>query len=191
MNKNQFLTELEKHLKSLPAAERAEIISDYAEHFDIGTQQGRTQEEVAEALGTPAALAKQYRASYIVEQAESKLSFSNTFRAVIAVVGLGFFNLLFILAPFVFAVSILIFLAALAFSLTIVGPVLILGTVVTAISIPVFLLTNTVGLISLSTGLTSLGLLVGIGTYYLGRWFFKSTLWYLKTNVRLITGGAK
>ena len=92
MNKNEFLKALESQLYSLPAADKAEIMYDYEEHFRMGVGQGKSEEQVAAGLGNPSVIAKQYKASHMVERAQVTASTSNVFRAVIAVVGLGFFN---------------------------------------------------------------------------------------------------
>ncbi|MBU9710223.1 DUF1700 domain-containing protein [Bacillus tamaricis] len=59
MNKIQFLTELSSSLKSLPLDERAEILEDFEEHFAVGAQEGKTEEEIAASLGHPQQISKE------------------------------------------------------------------------------------------------------------------------------------
>lgn len=60
MNKQEYIAALEKQLLRLPKAERDDILSDYESHFALGEQEGKTEEEVAAALGDPYELAARY-----------------------------------------------------------------------------------------------------------------------------------
>ncbi len=60
MNKEQFLSALNEALSPLSRSEREDILSDYIEHFRAGRENGKSQEEVAQALGDPAELARAY-----------------------------------------------------------------------------------------------------------------------------------
>lgn len=58
MNKKQFLTTLESSLKKLPIDERQDIIDYYEEHFAIGLEEGKTEEQISSSLGSPRQIAK-------------------------------------------------------------------------------------------------------------------------------------
>lgn len=60
MNKREFLDELAQELSSLSVTERNEILNDYDEHFKIGVESGKSEEEIAENLGSPKELAESY-----------------------------------------------------------------------------------------------------------------------------------
>lgn len=60
MNKNDFLRQLEESLLRLSKSDRDDILLDYEDHFRVGEEKGMTEEEVAESLGNPAAIAEQY-----------------------------------------------------------------------------------------------------------------------------------
>src|SRR5690554_4156948 len=108
MTKNQFIHQLEKELEKLPDAERQDILQDYREYFDIAVQEGKKEDAVSSALGSPRQLAKELLAQYHMEQAEGSATAGNLLRAVFAVISLGFFNLIFVLAVvIVFAAIIL------------------------------------------------------------------------------------
>ena len=194
MNKNEFMKALESHLVGIPAADKADILYDYDEHFRMGMDQGKTEEQVAEALGNPKTIGKQFKATVAVEQAQTTASTGNILRAVVAVISLGFFNLVFVLGPFLGLVGVLIGLFAAASGLIVAG----LGVLISALafpvvgpflSIPSFLMANPLGLIALAIGLTSLGLLLFIGMCYLSKLFYLVTVKYLKMNIRIINGG--
>src|SRR5690625_6944351 len=107
MNKNQFLSELEKYLKRISWEERQDIIQDFEEHFSIGLNEGKSEEEISDALGLPQQIAKEILATYHLEKVETTATTGNIFRAVWAVIGLGFFNLVIVLGPFIGLVGIL------------------------------------------------------------------------------------
>ena len=57
----RFLTDrLEAHLRPLDDAERAEILSDFEEHFAAGAESGKTEEEICAELGNPYTCAQAY-----------------------------------------------------------------------------------------------------------------------------------
>ncbi len=114
MNKNEFMKELSRNLSNVSEEEKQDISTDYDEYFTIGIEQGRSEENVALSLGEPKTIAKQLRANYMIEKAQSTKSSINIGRAVIAAVGLGLFNII-LLGPFIAIVGILMGLYATAF----------------------------------------------------------------------------
>ncbi len=60
MNKREFLSQLEEALLRLSKSDRDDILLDYEEHFRAGSDNGMTEEEVAEKLGDPSVIAAQY-----------------------------------------------------------------------------------------------------------------------------------
>ena len=62
MNRQAFIDRLRLGLSGLPAAAINEAVADYEAHFAEGAAAGRTEEEVAAALGDPARLARELRA---------------------------------------------------------------------------------------------------------------------------------
>ncbi|WP_087974369.1 HAAS signaling domain-containing protein [Oceanobacillus rekensis] len=184
MTKDQFLTKLEASLKRLPSDERQDIVQDFEEHFTIGLAEGKTEEEISVSLGSPQQIAKDLVATYHVERVEATASTANIFRAVWAVIGLGFFNLVIVLGPFIALVALIIagWIVAGAF---IVSPLLvILNTVMYPEIFQFFDL-------FFSIGLTGLGLFIAIGMYFATRAVTSGFIRYLKFNVRVVKGGMK
>lgn len=64
MNRAEFLAALERGLHRLPAPRRAEIVADYQSYFTEGVAAGRTEQEVAASLGSPARLSAELRLGY-------------------------------------------------------------------------------------------------------------------------------
>lgn len=188
MNKVEFLRRLSKALDNLPAVEKNDILFDYEEHFNIGMEAGRTEEEIAQSLGDPYILSKQINVNYMINKAEKTATAGNVLKAVLASVGLGFFNLAFVLGPFLGLVGVLIGIWGGSLGLTFSGIFLFIATIFRPmlpfiINIPVSFFTA----IFLSIGLTSLGLLVTIACYYLTKSFYMITVRYLKMNLQIIS----
>ncbi len=62
MTRLEFLDTLRRRLAGLPPAEIDELVGDYAAHFADGMAAGRSEAEIAEALGDPMRLARELRA---------------------------------------------------------------------------------------------------------------------------------
>lgn len=59
MNKKEFLNELENALDGrLPQSDIGEIVSDYGDIFDSGAEDGKSEEDMAKELGSPAKIAR-------------------------------------------------------------------------------------------------------------------------------------
>jgi len=74
MNKDDYLKELTRLLWKLPKDERDDVVSDYHEHFIIGIEKGRSEEENCKGAGESKNVAKQINAEYMVKKAENKQS---------------------------------------------------------------------------------------------------------------------
>ena len=190
MNKKTFLQTLKKELKGLPEEEIDEILDDYEEHFAIGKKKRRKEETIAKELGNPKTLAKQYKTTYHIKQAEKKQSAQNILRAVLASLGMTFFNLIFVLGPFLGLVGILIGLYAASIGIAAAGIATMLGSIATPL-LQQYITINTgggIGLFFLGTGTAALGALMLIGTIYVTKGFAKASIMYLKFNISIITG---
>jgi uncharacterized membrane protein len=62
MTRLEFLETLRRRLAGLPEAEIDDLVADYATHFADGMAAGRSEAEIAEALGDPMRLARELRA---------------------------------------------------------------------------------------------------------------------------------
>lgn len=60
MNKHDYLGLLRYYLKDLPTLIVDDIIYDYDEHFNVGIESGKTEEQISEELGSPDDIAKEY-----------------------------------------------------------------------------------------------------------------------------------
>jgi uncharacterized membrane protein len=184
MNKEQFLAKLNDALKRIPSSEREDILQDFREHFEIGISEGKTEEEVANGLGSPQQIAKEMVATYRLEQVTESASTGNVLRAVWAVIGLGFFNLIIVLGPFIALAGFVLsgWLAGVSF---IVSPILYLINVV--IYPEIFAWYD----LFFALFLSGVGIFIAIGMFYVTRWLFKGFVKYLNFNMRMVKGGMK
>lgn len=187
MIKSEFIASLNQALVGLPQTEKDDILYDYEEHFSIGQEKGKTEAEICDALGDPKAIAKQYIASVMVKKAEESKTVGNIMRAVIATLGLGLFNLIFMLGPFAAVIGVLIGLFVASLAVSIAGAAVFLAMLIPDLNpIPwaTALPYGIGGLIGI--GVACLGLLMLIGTFYLAKLFYNLTIAYLKMNIKII-----
>ena len=100
MTRNEFIRRLKSGLGGMPAAEQAEVVADYEAHFDAGAADGRSEIEIAEALGNPSRLARELRLEAGVRQWQEDRSPSSAWAAVIAFMGLATIDILILLPIF-------------------------------------------------------------------------------------------
>lgn len=189
MNKNEYLGTLKMLLAGLPEEEIKDILYDYEEHFRIGTEEGKAEEEIAVELGNVRDTARMYKSDIPIQASFSSTPPSDNIpRAILLSIALGFFNLIFILGPFLGFVGVLIGFWGAAAGISI-GGICSFILILLAPVFPSFI--NMAGLsypfaFSVSIGLTCLGLLFVIGDIYITRWFFNLTIRYLRWNVDTI-----
>lgn len=113
MSRQAFLGRLREGLRDLPPGAADDIIADYEAHFSEGAAAGRTEAEVAAALGDPGRLARELRAEAGLKRWEAQRNPSAAANAVFAVLGLGAIDVL-ILLPILLGVAGTLFGFALA-----------------------------------------------------------------------------
>lgn len=196
MQREEFISRLEKLLRGLPEAERKDIIYDYDEHIRIAVENGLEEEKVIQSLGSPQSIAKQYRVKKYIDKAEETGSTTSVFRAILATVGLGFFNLVFILGPFMAVVGVLIAIGISAVAVVIGGAGLILGglfpQIINGVNMELLAAeiqgNMTAGMLFGGVGTMCLGALMGLGIVALTKGFMMMTIKYLKLNINIIRG---
>ncbi|MBV8697823.1 MAG: DUF1700 domain-containing protein, partial [Bradyrhizobium sp.] len=106
MNRVAFLTILNDGLAGLPADEIDDILADYMSYFDEAEASGRSEAEVAAALGDPRRLARELRAETGLRRWENRRSLGNSAAALLALGGLAAVDFLFLL-PVLFTVTLI------------------------------------------------------------------------------------
>ena len=113
MNRANFIAQLRAGLSGLHQGDVNDVIADYESHFADGVAAGRSEDQVAEALGDPARLARELRAEIGFKRWEQERSAGNFVGVVLALIGLATIDILFLL-------PVLGFMLAVFFVLTLV-----------------------------------------------------------------------
>ncbi|TFJ92086.1 DUF1700 domain-containing protein [Lentibacillus salicampi] len=184
MHKEQFLKSLENGLKKLSQQEQEDIIQDFQEHFSIGLAEGKTEEQIADSLGSPKQIAKELLANYHIEKVKATKSTGDIFRAVWAVIGLGFFNFVIVFGPFVA-------LLAMVFAGWVIGVAFIASPLMVLVNVVIYPATFEWFDFFFSSLLCGIGLFIAIGMFFATKALTKQFVRYLKYNVSLVKGGLK
>lgn len=103
MNRTFFLQRLRAGLAGLPPAAIDDWMADYEAHFDEGAAAGRSEADLAVALGDPDRLAREIRAEIGLRRWEAERTPASAAAAVFAVLGLGVVDV-FVLMPILLTV---------------------------------------------------------------------------------------
>ena len=190
MTKAEFLQVFERSLTGSPQV-KGEIIGDYEEHFRMGLAAGKSEEEIAAALGDPKTIAKAYNADILVEKARTEKSAGNIVRAAFAVISLSFFNLVFVSGIFFGLLGTLVGLWVTGAALALSGLAVFLAALFSP-ALPMLLPEleplAVVGAAFIGVGLMALGLLACLGLYYVTIGAYKLVVKYLQLNLKIIKG---
>ncbi|GEL77956.1 DUF1700 domain-containing protein [Tenuibacillus multivorans] len=181
MNKDQYLKELKQRLAPLSKQDRDEILFDYQEHFDVGLQDGKSEIDIINELGTPHEAADNIMAEMSVPKQEERKSSSDHVRMVFLAIILIMVNLIFVVGP---AMAIIVaYLSLYSVVLTLIfSPMLIFYyTVIHGLG------NAMASFFAMGIGI-SLGVLIGIGLFYVGKWIYQVILMYINFNVKLVRG---
>lgn len=124
MNRETFLQTLAQALSSLSAAERDEILQDYASYFADALADGQSETDVVGKLGDPLKLARELIAQRRLGAWESRRSPKNLWALCAATAGLGVMNLA-LAVPVLCYLVLLTVLSVIGGSLSLVGLVLV------------------------------------------------------------------
>ena len=97
MTRQAFMARLRQGLMGMHAQTQADIVADYETHFADGEAAGRSEADVAAALGDPARLARELRAEAGLKRWEEDRNPSGAAAAVFALLGLGALDILILL----------------------------------------------------------------------------------------------
>jgi uncharacterized membrane protein len=190
MTRSDFLSRLRRGLEGLSPDQIHDVMSDYETHFADGMANGRTEEEIAAALGDPARLARELKAEAGFRRWEEDRTAGNLIGAVLALLGLAAVDVMFLL-PFLFVLGgVFLGCAAAAVGLLVAGFALMLGAVFPGLALFGWAGASSFSLL-MAAGLAGLGLMaVGIG---LGALFWlalnftvKAMVEYARLHFRLI-----
>src|SRR5262249_9156761 len=116
-----------RRLAGLPPDEIDDVIADYANHFADGIASGRSEDEIARALGDPLRLARELRAEAGFRRWESKRSVGNFTAALVGFVALVAVDFMFLLPVLVSLAFFTLIAGLIAVCLCIAGLVLMMN----------------------------------------------------------------
>ncbi|MCK5762959.1 MAG: DUF1700 domain-containing protein, partial [Clostridiales bacterium] len=193
LNKKEFLNVLEKGLSGLKKEERKDILLDYEIHFAEGIKEGKSEKLICEDLGSPKEIGKLYKANILIDEADKNVSTDNIIKAIIASIGLGIFNIVLVLGPFLGLIGVVIAIFAVSIALVTSGMVIFIDSVIMPISflylyLPKYLMLNPTISVFLSMSLVMIGVLIFVLGIFLCRGIYHLTVRYLKFNLKMIKG---
>ena len=180
MTRQAFMARLRQGLQGVPLQAQADIVADYERHFEEGEAAGRSEADVASALGDPARLARELRAEIGLKRWEEDRNPSGAAAAIFALLGLGALDIL-IMLPIIMGVGSTLF----GLSLAVIGVFLAGGAVFAAGPFtgmtggPAAAVLLGVGMM---TGAASIGALLAIVT--IG--FVNALVWYGRLHYRVL-----
>jgi len=186
MTRNEYLNRLKSYLNYLPESEVREILLDYEEHFIIGKEKGKSEDEISKELGDPKEVAESIRSTYNFSTKDDTNYNTQTNKNpnTLILILLIVLNFIFVFGPFMGIIGVLIGFFAAGFGIAIGGLGLVLRFPLN------FILSTFVPGIVTSTAfgiaLISLGILVVILTIFLSKLFYKLCVLYLQWNKKLV-----
>jgi len=207
MKKKEFLEELDKILTEKKCPDKEDIIKDFEEHFVIGQEEGKSEEEIAKLLGNPSDIAEQFKEEIeeieetkkkkpaivnepVKDNNQTKKENDSSTKLILALC-LIFFNLVFVLGLVTGLFGALIGFIAAFITVAVTGIVLvivgILGLILGTVIIPTSLMA--LALMFSGIGTTALGILGTMAAVWLTIQFCKLLVKYCEWNVKVIRGG--
>jgi len=180
MTRVEFIARLRSGLVGMPAATAAEIVADYEAHFADGAAAGRSEAEVAEALGQPDRLARELKAEAGIQRWRQEQNPSAATGAILAVLGLGAIDILFLLPFFLGVLGTLfgLFIAVIAVFIA-GGFVMVVGPFAQA---PGGALAAILAGLGIMAGSVSVGAILSVFTV----WLVNATVWFARLHYRLL-----
>lgn len=180
MTRAEFIARLKNGLVGLPTTTANDIVADYEIHFEDGLAAGRTEAEVAAALGDPARLARELKAEAGIQRWAQEKNPSAAAAAVFAVLGLGAIDILILLPLLMGVVGTLFgfFIAAIALFF-VGGGIMVAGPFVGFPGGPLAAILMGLGLMA---GAIFVGALLTIVTV----WLVNGLVWFARLHYRLL-----
>lgn len=180
MSRVAFMGALRAGLQGMPGPAIDDIVADYENHFADGMADGRSEADIAAALGDPGRLARELRAEGTMKRWEEKRNPSNAAAAVFGVLGLGAIDILILLPILMTVIGVLI-----GFFFAVIG-VFIGGSVVLTVGPftgppggPIAAVLMGIGMIAGSVGTGALLILVTVG-------LVNGLIWYGRMHYQLL-----
>ncbi|MBX7248170.1 MAG: DUF1700 domain-containing protein [Caulobacteraceae bacterium] len=180
MTRAEFIARLRAGLVGMPTATATEIVADYEAHFGDGAAAGRSEADVASALGDPNRLARELKAEAGIQRWRQEQNPSAATGAILAVLGLGAIDILFLLPFFLGVLGTLFGLFIAVAGVFIAGGfVMVAGPFAQA---PGGALGAILAGLGMMAGSVSVGALLTVFTV----WLVNGTVWFARLHYRLL-----
>jgi uncharacterized membrane protein len=183
MSRTAFIGALRDGLRGMTPAAVNEIVADYEDHFTEGAAAGRSEADIAAALGDPTRLARELRAEAGLKRWETERNPSAAASAVFAVLGLGAIDIIFLLPILMTVVSVIFAVLLVVIALFVAGVALSVAGMFGATpgfdGTPLQALLAGVGLMAGSVSLGALQSLIIVG-------LVNALVWYARLHYRLL-----
>jgi uncharacterized membrane protein len=180
MTRSEFLTKLKAGLSGMPPSAIADIVSDYETHFADGAAAGRSEQEVAAALGDPTRLARELRAEQGLKAWQETRTPSTAVAAVFAVLGLGALDFLFLFPILIGVASTILALYICVVAGVFAGGVMLVGG-------PFYDGPGGVAALMLAgLGVIALSISLGAALTLATTWLVNALVWYGRLHFRLL-----
>jgi uncharacterized membrane protein len=180
MNRETFLEKLGTRLRGLPQTTVDEVMADYEAHFSEGLQAGRTEDEIASALGDPARLARELRTEAGIRRWELERNPSSAAGAIFAILGLGVIDIVILLPILLPVAATLLGLMVASVGIFTCGAIIFVAGPFAGIGH--YIAAVMFGGLSLMAGGVSLGALTGLVS--IG--FVNGLVWFGRLHMRLL-----
>ncbi len=180
MTRAEFMGRLRRGLVGMPAVAADDIAADYEIHFEDGAAAGRSEAEVAAALGDPDRLARELRAEAGARRWNQEKNPSAAAGAIFAVLGLGAIDILFLL-PILMSVAMSLFgmfMAAIGLFIG-GGAIMVAGPFAGFPGGPAAAILAGLGLMAVATALAALTAIATI-------WLVNGVVWFARLHYRLL-----
>lgn len=180
MNRETFVEKLRTGLRGLPQTTVDEVMADYEAHFSEGLQAGRTEDEIANALGDPARLARELRTEAGIRRWELERNPSSAASAIFAILGLGVIDIVLLLPILLPVAATLLGFMVVSVGIFTCGAIIFVAGPFAGIGH--YIATIMFGGLSLMAGGVSLGALTGLVS--IG--FVNGLVWFGRLHMRLL-----
>ncbi|MDO1558039.1 DUF1700 domain-containing protein [Brevundimonas sp. 2R-24] len=180
MTRAEFLTRLRRGLAGHPASAIDDIVADYERHFDEAAAAGRSETEVAEALGNPERLARELRTEASLRRWSEEKSVSSAASALIALLALGALDIIVLLPLLMSILGVLFGLFVAVVAVFFAGGVVMVGGPFTAPpGGPFTAVLIGLGLMAAAASVGAILTVVAIG-------LFNALVWFGRLHYRLL-----
>jgi uncharacterized membrane protein len=128
MTQNDYTKALLMHLKGIDDDYKAEILENINEHFDVGLSKGKSEDEIAKALGDPKMQARLFILEQSLEEIKIKRNTKNYFHVISCFLSLGTYGL-FAAIVAIFALSFWLLFVLFGIAVIASGIVLLLSVI--------------------------------------------------------------